>query len=535
MKARDSDSNGTPQKAARGQSASPSTPRATPGSSAPGDSVKEISSSTPQPSPPSRARGDSAKKNPKREFTVALHGFSSSPPDLLAAIRSRGFFVLTLDCSPLPWSKVKEMDFTPAFECPYIHAEAVGEGGLLSYSPAPDSVRTSRFFKLLSKLFRQTLREPLFGGTSKDLPEVVPGFYKFDARLSLACQLMDSPENTGKTGPSLDDKIIPGFRLIVFNVPLVVDVKVTAGDDFFVQRKNFWDGISELSDESFLFPKGVYYKSSGESVSIPLEAHQVLILPAPCVFLPAVNEGDVYMMTSFIPRKWNGKLRVAQPQGLSLIYTSSAVLTRYPLQKKSFFDSLGEDEEGKAIQEKVLAVEAHTMEMDITKVRQHVRWSPPTSKAVIHPPPSQDPMQGRKKSGRRSSVAPPSVDAQPLSAASPKVINRVRSAASSGSRTGNDDRVTPATPAKKKATLQVKYPPPAAPSVSKKRSGVHPGQPAKSKKKKRRRAPTVVGAKETGGQSKSNEPAPGQSAKDALVPIVDTDIYGNPYSPVNED
>jgi len=493
MKARTSTSNGTSEKAALGNSSSLST------SQAPSTSAE---------------RGGNTKKNIKREFTVTLHGVSSSPPDLLSAIRSSGFFVLTLDCSPLPWNEVKLMDFTPAFDCPYIHTEAVGESSLLGYSPAPAPLLRSPFFKLVCELFKDTLRKPFLNINKPENFRLEPGCYKFDARLSLACQLMD-------TSYTLHEKVIHGFRLIVFNVPMVVDVKVTAGDDFFEQRKKFWADLVQLTDESYLFPEGVYYKSSGNSVSISLQANQLLILPAPCVFLPAVNEGDVYMMTSFIPRKLNSKVPLPQPQSLSLIYTSSAVQTRYPLRKKSFFDALAredndrdEDELYTELQKKVLAVEEATMGMDITEARQHVSWSLPTAKAVIHP---------------AKENSPDDAD-QTLPAASPKkkVTRRPAMAANAAnkSNTVEEDKILPSDSPMKKGSLAVKFPCKqklegdhnnSKKKSTKKRSESAHVQPQKKKRKKRLTGPRLVVESAADIQAKHKQTAAADDNEEVLT------------------
>jgi len=329
-----------------------------------------------EPAPPTAKKGSRYLDAPSHTPVVRAYNLPHVPEKFLPYLQAQGFLHLAIVDVSFPWRELQGVEFVDAFMSDYIHIEAKGDRSLVQYAPAPESFLKSRFHFLLQGLFFTRWREEFLNGT-RDNTSLPLGVYKMDRTLTLACDFIDSPRHLPK------DKIA-AFRLITFNTTVSVAVKCPSGESartFFDQRAAFWKDLVELSPGVHIYGSDAFKVSSGNSYTVLLEPNQVLILPSPCSFQPAVNVADLFMVTTLVFRRHAKKeIQEPSPRSLDLAFLPSATLTQYPNEAESYYNVMNQP-----LQKKVKAAIDATAIISYADSKPHEIYKHSVESIVIFP------------------------------------------------------------------------------------------------------------------------------------------------------
>jgi len=476
------------------------------------------------PSPP--AAGGSASSHvprpplPSGAHVLYLTKYNEEPEDYLKEMLSYGYFRLEISTDgPVDWPRARYgpfVDFIPGTVTSATGANRV-EGALLAVASAP--LPDSMFLRLLYSLFAVKWSTPLLGfpeGTGEtSLPPVKFSVLRFSKTLALNGSFVD-------THVDADDSSIDGYRVIFFDRPVSVLVDLFHGahstgepsssssaapvdKSFFNQRKAFWDDFHFLDAHLGLYGKGSYLSTSGSSSIIDVGADQILILPAPSSFRPLSSKDDYYMATAFFPSFESNPIDEGGPN-LALALSTAAVTTKFPGNKTSVFDRLGETDKavveacGKAtLAQDPATYRVFTAPQDVTAVK-HPIWPP--SKELLKlleagarafRPAAEDPIDicaiARKRTDVRS-------DEQILAAAHGKVGNvsavvgdespSDSSADDTEGESANSQEVVDASLAESTSQLNLRVEPTAQTKSPKRKANAPPtGAPGSGRKKRK--------------------------------------------------
>ena len=272
------------------------------GSSA--QSSRSASKSTP-PSPssvePMEVDTESTTNSPRTAVSgsITLKEWDTEPLDYNTSILTRGYVLLESSYEMPDWGKIREREYVPAVKNKLVHVPNAN----LDYLVGVAKLDSDQFSDVLLELFHKKWHR--FSSDSEisysDLPKPDTYVYRLGGSLVLSGNFVDNIQAGGTN--------VEGYRLLWFNKSTRVKLARFPKETFARTRNLYFGGIHKITSDPYngtlVFGKDAFTSKYGDSGTLKIEPHQVLVLPAPSSFHP-INEGrETLMGTMLIPLSGN--------------------------------------------------------------------------------------------------------------------------------------------------------------------------------------------------------------------------------------
>jgi len=282
-------------------------------------------------SPSERAR--IARQEPSLANRILLLEFAEAPADLPGALVAKGYFKLYCTYRPLTWDSLASKTFQPAFKNGIVDIRGQNlRGQDLDSNLVYRFVGAAKhpFVTALHEFFYTKFRNFFKYDPAGLLPAMEVHVFKFAPKMCFRSHFFDSlkPMENG----------VPAYRIIWFSHHVKVIFSKFAGADFLSQQKTLFDSIITCENDVHVFGFAAYGQKCGKAGVVDLQANEVLLLPAPCVFKVETGLPQIIMCTSLLLSKGN-KASGKGVGGLQLCTTAGAVKSSAPFGAKPLFAS----------------------------------------------------------------------------------------------------------------------------------------------------------------------------------------------------
>jgi len=312
-------------------------------------------------------KGKGSERTPTE--VIKLLEYTSMPQNFKAIIKKTGFFLLQVDS---PWTDWKELcrdesEFTQVFKGLPMHTGDLNEDTFITARRI--KWRDAQAMRKLGNMVGNLWYKDLLGYSKKNETLVgSPWIIKLSSRLGLGGHFVDTIQNL--------EREIPGVRLVWFDRDVHVHLSIfqteIGSDDFYANRSRYFGAVGALKTGTAFGPD-VYRKVSGKTITMPVKAKEVLVVPSPCSFSPVTGGHEINMGTVlFVGKAGKSLLDDLKSLNMNLGFAASVL---------NFWDKRqAMDEE--ALEEMVK--ESFRMQPDELQVREwhekrdvaHVIWPP---------------------------------------------------------------------------------------------------------------------------------------------------------------
>jgi len=291
-------------------------------------------------SPSERAR--IARQEPSLANRILLLEFAEAPADLPGALVAKGYFKLYCTYRPLTWDSLASKTFQPAFKNGIVDIRGQNlRGQDLDSNLVYRFVGAAKhpFVTALHEFFYTKFRNFFKYDPAGLLPAMEVHVFKFAPKMCFRSHFFDSlkPMENG----------VPAYRIIWFSHHVKVIFSKFAGADFLSQQKTLFDSIITCENDVHVFGFAAYGQKCGKAGVVDLQANEVLLLPAPCVFKVETGLPQIIMCTSLLLSKGN-KASGKGVGGLQLCTTAGAVKSSAPFGAKPLFASFTPNQQRKS-------------------------------------------------------------------------------------------------------------------------------------------------------------------------------------------
>ena len=231
--------------------------------------------------------------------SITLREWESEPLDYSTSILKRGYILLDSSYEMSDWGSIREREFVPAVKNNLVHVPNADLDYLVGVTKMESNQFSDVLLELLHKKWHRLSTDNEISYSDLSKPDTY--VYRLGGSLVLSGNFVDNIQTGGTK--------VNGYRLLWFNKPTRVKFARFPRESFGRTRNLYFGGIHKLTSDPYngalIFGKDAFTSKSGDSGTLKIEPHQVLILPAPSSFHP-INEGrETLMGTMLLPISGN--------------------------------------------------------------------------------------------------------------------------------------------------------------------------------------------------------------------------------------